>query len=65
MKKLNRPIKVANIIEEGRVGGPQKRIALVASKISKEIPLKNAKKAEISIIDKIIISNMAIIFLHQ
>ena len=37
MKKFNRPIKVANIIEEGRVGGPQKRIALVASKISKEI----------------------------
>jgi glycosyltransferase involved in cell wall biosynthesis len=35
--KINRFIKVANIIEEGRIGGPQKRIAMVAHKISKKI----------------------------
>jgi glycosyltransferase involved in cell wall biosynthesis len=37
MKKFDRSIKVANIIEEGRVGGPQKRILMVASKISDKI----------------------------
>ena len=37
MKKFDRSIKVANIIEEGRVGGPQKRITMVASKISDKI----------------------------
>ncbi len=37
MKKFDRFIKVANIIEEGRVGGPQKRILMVASKISNQI----------------------------
>ena len=29
MKKFDQSIKVANIIEEGRVGGPQKRIMMV------------------------------------
>ena len=53
MKKFNRPLKVANIIEEGRVGGPQKRIALVASKISKKIdttviiPKKNSTEFQL------------------
>lgn len=37
MKKFDQSIKVANIIEEGRVGGPQKRIMMVASKISNQI----------------------------
>ena len=37
MTKFERLIRVANIIEEGRVGGPQKRIAMVASKISSQI----------------------------
>ena len=37
MKKFDQSIKVANIIEEGRVGGPQKRIMMVASTISNQI----------------------------
>ena len=50
MKKFDRSIKVANIIEEGRVGGPQKRILMVASKISNKIdttiifPKKNSSE---------------------
>mgnify|MGYP006080376079 CR=1 FL=1 len=48
-KNFEQPIRVANIIEEGRLGGPQTRMALVASKLNKEInitfifPKKNSK----------------------
>ena len=37
VKNFEQPIRVANIIEEGRLGGPQTRMALVASKLNKEI----------------------------
>lgn len=36
IKKSNRIIRVANIIEEGRLGGPQMRMALVASELNKQ-----------------------------
>jgi len=34
-KKFKRTIRVANIVEEGRLGGPQMRMALVASELNK------------------------------
>lgn len=37
INSLNKQIKVANIIEEGRIGGPQIRMALVASALNKKI----------------------------
>ena len=37
INSLNKKIKVANIIEEGRIGGPQIRMALVASALNKKI----------------------------
>lgn len=50
MKQINKIIKVANIIEEARIGGPQKRIVFIASKLRKKIytniiaPKKNSKE---------------------
>jgi glycosyltransferase involved in cell wall biosynthesis len=38
-KNFKQPIKIANIIEEGRLGGPQTRMALVASQLSKLIDI--------------------------
>ena len=49
-KNFKYPIKIANIIEEGRLGGPQTRMALVASKLNKVIdttfifPKKDSKE---------------------
>jgi len=49
-KHFKHPIKIANIIEEGRLGGPQTRMALVASKLNKVIdttfifPKKDSKE---------------------
>lgn len=37
INSLNKQIKVANIIEEGRIGGPQIRMALLASALNKKI----------------------------
>ena len=37
MKKTEKFISVANIIEEGRLGGPQTRMTLVASALSENI----------------------------
>ena len=37
INSLNKQIKVANIIEEGRIGGPQLRMALIASALNKKI----------------------------
>ena len=34
---FNKPIKVANIIEEGRIGGPQSRMLVVAASLDKRI----------------------------
>lgn len=39
IKNFERTIKVANIIEEGRLGGPQTRMALVASKLNKLVDI--------------------------
>ena len=46
-KNFNSSIKVANIIEEGRLGGPQTRMALVASTLTKS---NNNKKVDITFI---------------
>lgn len=52
MKKINRYIRVANIIEEGRIGGPQKRILMIASALNKKIdvtlifPKENSKELQ-------------------
>ena len=35
IKNFEKTIRVANIIEEGRLGGPQMRMALVASALGK------------------------------
>ena len=49
-KKINNIIRVANIIEEGRLGGPQSRMTLVASALDKKInttfilPKKDSKE---------------------
>ena len=41
MKKISRRIRVANIVEEGRIGGPQIRNLLVATALKKkEIEVK-------------------------
>ena len=37
MKKTEKFIRIANIIEEGRLGGPQTRMTLVASALSENI----------------------------
>jgi glycosyltransferase involved in cell wall biosynthesis len=54
MKEISRRIRVANIIEEGRIGGPQIRNLLVASALKKKkievtliFPKDNSKKLEI------------------
>ncbi len=53
MKKLDRKILVANILEEGRLGGPQIRVALVASMMDLKIdttvifPKKNSREFQI------------------
>lgn len=50
MKQINKIIKVANIIEDSRVGGPQKRMVFIASNLHKKIhtniiaPKKNSKE---------------------
>lgn len=50
MKNIERSIRVANIIEEGRLGGPQTRMILVASKLNENIqttfifPKKDSKE---------------------
>ena len=49
-EQINKIIKVANIIEEARVGGPQKRVVFIASKLHKKVytniiaPKKNSKE---------------------
>ena len=48
------PIRVVNIIEEGRLGGPQSRVAMIASALNQKIdttiilPKKNSKKCRTS-----------------
>ena len=50
MKKTEKFIRIANIIEEGRLGGPQTRMTLVASALSENIkttfifPKKDSKE---------------------
>ncbi len=47
------PIRVVNIIEEGRLGGPQSRVAMIASALNQKIdttiilPKKNSKKFQL------------------
>ena len=35
IESISRPLRVVNIIEEGKLGGPQLRIASVAEKLTK------------------------------
>ena len=50
MRQIKQIIKVANILEDARVGGPQKRVVFIASKLRKKVhtniiaPKKNSKE---------------------
>ena len=52
MKKNNRKLSIGNVIEEGRIGGPQKRILSVANSITKMVnttiifPKDNSKELQ-------------------